>query len=143
MQVIRPNFEKRGGLVTVITQDFMTKQVLMLAYTDEAGYLETLETGKAVYFSTSRKKRWMKGEESGDVQRVRSVTVDCDGDALIYFVEQKGDGACHTKAQSCFYRSAVGGLQLMEAPKAGVKEVLPFIDTQVHTLLVVDAGCVM
>ena len=80
MQVIRPNFEKRGGLVTVITQDFMTKQVLMLAYTDEAGYLETLETGKAVYFSTSRKKRWMKGEESGDVQRVRSVTVDCDGD---------------------------------------------------------------
>lgn len=143
MQVIRPNFEKRGGLVTVVTQDYKTKRVLMLAYTDEAGYRETLTTGTAIYFSTSRNKRWMKGEESGNTQRVRSITVDCDGDALIYFVEQRGDGACHTKAESCFYRSVVGNLQLMEAPEAGLKEKLPLIEASVYSLLVADAGCLM
>ena len=130
MKVLRPNFEKRGGLVVVITQDLKTKEVLMQAYTDEDGYLETLKTGNAVYFSTSRNKRWMKGEESGAVQKVKDVLVDCDGDAIIYLVEQTGSGACHTEARSCFYRSVVGQT-LMDAPKAGDKENLASIDVQV------------
>ena len=130
-RVLRPNFEKRGGLVTVVTQDAFTKEVLMVAYTDEAGYLETLKTGNAVYFSTSRNKRWKKGEESGDVQQIKGIRVDCDGDALIYLVDQEGQGACHTRARSCFYRNVIGGRMLMEAPKAGQADGLSTIKTEV------------
>ena len=129
-QVIRPNFEKRQvevgkngerkGLVTVVVQEYLTKEILMVAYTDEAGYRETLSTAKAVYFSTSRNERWKKGETSGDGQEVMRILVDCDGDALVYQVSQQGVGACHTRARSCFYRSAVGGLFLMAAPKAPI-----------------------
>ncbi|MEZ5405715.1 MAG: phosphoribosyl-AMP cyclohydrolase [Verrucomicrobiia bacterium] len=77
----------------------------MQGYVDEAGYRETLKTGEAVYYSTSRKKRWKKGETSGDVQIVHDILIDCDGDSIIYIVEQKGAGACHTQARSCFYRN--------------------------------------
>ena len=69
-QVILPDFEKRNGLVTVVTQDVDSEKILMVAYTDKTGYLETLSTGNAVYFSTSRNERWMKGEKSGNVQKV-------------------------------------------------------------------------
>lgn len=131
MKVLRPNFEKRGGLVTVVVQDHETKRVLMVAYTNEAGYLETLATGNAVYWSTSRSKRWCKGETSGDFQKVRGVFIDCDGDALIYSVTQVGDGACHTKAESCFYRSIAKDGMIMNAPEAGEKEELPLIEAQV------------
>jgi phosphoribosyl-AMP cyclohydrolase len=131
-KVLLPNFEKRGGLVTVVAQDAFSLQVLMVAFTDRAGFLETLATGKAVYYSTSRKKRWKKGEESGDVQNVVRVLIDCDGDALIYMVHQEGKGACHTKAATCFYRSVKGGVGLVLAPEAGKKEELPFIKTEVH-----------
>ena len=130
MKVLRPNFEKRGGLVVVIAQDVRTKEVLMQAYTNEVCFLETLRTGKAVYFSASRKERWLKGETSGDVQEVSDILIDCDGDTLIYVVEQRGHGACHTKARSCFYRSVVGGM-LMDAPKEGIKENLAVIDVEV------------
>ncbi len=108
MKVVLPNFAKRGGVCVVIAQDFQTRQILMQGYVDEAGYLETLRTGEAVYYSTSRNRRWKKGETSGDVQIVRDILIDCDGDALVYIVEQKGDGACHTKARSCFYRDFMG-----------------------------------
>lgn len=132
MQAIRPNFEKRGGLVVVVAQDIDSKEILMVAYTDEAGYMETLTTGNAVYFSTSRNERWMKGEASGDTQKVARVLVDCDGDAVIYLVRQEGCGACHTKARSCFYRAAVGNVQIMDAPGAGEKEKLSLIEVEVH-----------
>ncbi len=103
-----PNFQKRGGLITVIAQDARTKAILMLASTDEAGFRETVATGQAVYWSTSRKKRWKKGEEeSGALQIVRDITIDCDGDAVIYSIEQLGIGACHTNAQSCFFRTCL------------------------------------
>ena len=131
MQVLRPNFEKRDGLVTVVAQDHRTGEVLMVAYTDLAGYIETLETSKAVYYSTSREKRWMKGEESGDVQEVASISVDCDGDALVYHITHRGDGACHTKAKSCFYRRA-DGTKKYNAPKAGEAEALTFIDVKAY-----------
>jgi len=134
MNVLRPNFEKRDGLITVIAQDVNTRQVLMVAYTNEAGYRETLATGKAVYWSTSRNKRWLKGEESGDIQLVKNVLIDCDGDAVIFMVEQKGPGACHTKAPTCFYRTVRHeNNQFHLAPSAGAKENLPSMDTPVSS----------
>jgi phosphoribosyl-AMP cyclohydrolase len=118
-----PNFAKRNGLITVVTQDVTTKEVLMVAFTDKAGFLESLKTGEAVYYSTSRKKRWKKGETSGNIQILHGIRIDCDGDAVIYFVTQKGDGACHEGKRSCFYRSVVGST-LFTNPKTKVIEVL-------------------
>lgn len=129
MRVLVPNFWKRGGLVTVVVQDFITKEVLMVANTDEAGYKETLETGFAVYFSTTHQKRWVKGESSGNYQCVRQILIDCDGDAIIYLVEQRGS-ACHTEAKSCFYRT-FSDEKLMPAPKAGCTENLLFKEMEV------------
>lgn len=123
MKVLLPNFWLRGGLVMVVAQDIFTGEVLMVAFTKQAGYLETLQTGFAVYFSRSRWSRWKKGEKSGDIQIVRQVLLNCNGAAVIYQVEQKGDGACHTKAKSCFYRDCFGS-QIIPAPKAGWKENL-------------------
>ncbi len=91
------------GLIPVVVQDAKTKEVLMLAYANEEALKRTIKTGYAHYFSRSRKKLWMKGEESGNVQRVVEVRVDCDGDAILYLVEQKGV-ACHTGNYSCFFR---------------------------------------
>ena len=122
MPVLWPNFAKRGGLVVAIAQEKGTGLVLMQGYADEAAFRETLETGEAVYFSTSRKQRWKKGETSGDVQVVHDVLLDCDGDAVIYVVEQKGDGACHTKARSCFFRSVSG--RRLETVKEGASDQL-------------------
>jgi phosphoribosyl-AMP cyclohydrolase len=95
-------FDERG-LVLAIAQDFKTNRVLMVAYMNRDTLLETLETGKMVYFSRSRKKRWLKGETSGHFQTVRSVFIDCDGDALLFKINQKG-AACHEGYFSCFFR---------------------------------------
>jgi phosphoribosyl-AMP cyclohydrolase len=130
-KVLRPNFEKRGGLVTVVTQESGSGTILMVAYTNEAGYLETLKTGNAVYWSTSRNERWCKGETSGNYQKVLDILVDCDGDALIYVVEQCGEGACHTKARSCFFRDVTGAEQF-PAPGASEKDALPSIEAEVN-----------
>lgn len=97
------DFEKCGGLIPVIAQDFETKDVLMLAYINEEAWNETLSTGKAVYFSRSRNKLWRKGEESGNWQVIREIRVDCDQDTVIYMVDQIGGAACHTGHRSCFY----------------------------------------
>jgi phosphoribosyl-AMP cyclohydrolase len=106
-----PDFEKRGGLVPVIVQEERTGSVLMLVYTRKEEFLETLEIGEAVFFSTSRKKRWKKGEEkSGNILVVSRVLIDCDGDALLYVVRQTKaeSGACHTGKTTCFFRSVAG-----------------------------------
>jgi len=95
------------GLIPVVVQDAKTKEVLMLAYANKEALRKTFETGFAHYFSRSRKKLWMKGEESGNVQRVIEIRVDCDEDALLYIVEQKGV-ACHTGNYSCFFRKLEG-----------------------------------
>jgi|TARA_B100001123_G_C15255955_1_gene1004671 phosphoribosyl-AMP cyclohydrolase len=97
------DFEKRGGLITAITQDADTGEVLMVAYMNRDSLRRTLETGEAVYWSTSRKRLWHKGEESGNVQVVREIRVDCDGDAIILSVDQHGGAACHTGKRSCFF----------------------------------------
>jgi phosphoribosyl-AMP cyclohydrolase len=90
-------------LVPVIAQDAETKEVLMLAYANEQAIRKTIETGYAHYWSRSRNCLWKKGETSGNTQRVLSIFIDCDGDALIYLVNQKGN-ACHTGKRTCFYR---------------------------------------
>jgi phosphoribosyl-ATP pyrophosphohydrolase/phosphoribosyl-AMP cyclohydrolase len=92
----------RDGLVPVITQDIRTDEVLMLAYMNEEALKETIRTGMAHYYSRSRQKLWLKGETSGHYQRVRSISVDCDGDTLLMKVEQTGV-ACHTGHHSCFF----------------------------------------
>jgi len=97
------DFEKGNGLVPVVVQDANTKQVLMLAYANREALMKTLETGFAHYYSRSRRKLWKKGETSGNVQRIKGVYLDCDGDALLYVVEQEGV-ACHTGEYSCFFR---------------------------------------
>jgi len=91
------------GLYTVVAQDAESGEVLMLAYANKEALEKTLETRKGHYYSTSRKKLWMKGETSGNTQEVSDVLVDCDGDALIYKVRQEGP-ACHTGERTCFHR---------------------------------------
>ncbi len=92
-----------NGLIPVIVQEVSSLEVLMVAYANEEAILKTIETGYAHYYSRSRKKLWMKGETSGNTQAVKEILYDCDGDALIYLVEQKGP-ACHTGNRTCFYR---------------------------------------
>ncbi|OCC16528.1 Phosphoribosyl-AMP cyclohydrolase [Dissulfuribacter thermophilus] len=103
------NFEKTGGLIPVIAQDYETGEVLMLAYMNEEAFNKTLETSKAHYWSRSRGKLWLKGEESGHVQLVKEILVDCDGDTLLLKVEQIGGAACHKGYKSCFFRRIEDG----------------------------------
>jgi phosphoribosyl-AMP cyclohydrolase len=98
------DFDKAGGMVPVITQDEATGEVLMMAYMNHEAFAETLRTGRACYFSRSRNRLWRKGEESGNVQEVRGVYVDCDADTLLLKVRQVGDAACHEGYPSCFFR---------------------------------------
>ncbi len=101
------SFDK-DGLVPVIAQDFDSKDVLMLAYADSAAIQKTLDTGYAHYYSRSRGKIWKKGEESGNIQEIVRILVDCDEDTVLYQVRQKGKGACHTGYERCFYRTIDG-----------------------------------
>jgi phosphoribosyl-AMP cyclohydrolase len=98
------NFDKAGGLVPAIAQDADTGQVLMLAWMNREAYEETVRTGRAVYFSRSRRKLWRKGEESGHVQEVREVYLDCDADTVLLKVHQVGGAACHEGYATCFFR---------------------------------------
>lgn len=91
------------GLIAAIAQD-TNGRVLMLAWMNEATLRETLETGRMVYWSRSREERWAKGDTSGDIQLVHEAYYDCDGDVLLFVVDQQGKGACHTGEYSCFFR---------------------------------------
>ncbi|MCP8306083.1 MAG: phosphoribosyl-AMP cyclohydrolase [archaeon] len=95
-------FDKTTGLIPAIAQDYRSKKVLMLAYMNEESLMKTIETGYAHYWSRSRKKLWMKGETSGNTQRVKAILIDCDKDAILLLVDQKGP-ACHTGHETCFY----------------------------------------
>ncbi len=97
-------FDERG-LVPVVTQEITDNAVLMVAWANGEAIRNTLATGNATYWSRSRKSLWVKGETSGNFQRVEEVLYDCDGDTLLYRVRQQGP-ACHTGERSCFYRSA-------------------------------------
>ena len=109
------DFDKSGGLVPAIAQDADTGEVLMLAWMNREAYEDTLRTGRACYFSRSRGRLWRKGEESGNVQEVRGVYVDCDADTILLKVHQIGGAACHEGYHSCFFRRVEGeGLQVVE-----------------------------
>lgn len=94
-----------NGLVPAIAQDINTRAVLMLAWMNADTLRMTLEEGRMVYWSRSRQEVWRKGDTSGDRQFVREAYYDCDGDTLLFLVEQEGKGACHTGAYSCFFRA--------------------------------------
>jgi len=96
------DFKKGNGLVPVVVQDAKTKETLMLAYANRQAVENTLNTGNATYWSRSRNELWVKGATSGNTQKIVSVTADCDFDALLYVVEQKGV-VCHTGAATCFH----------------------------------------
>jgi phosphoribosyl-AMP cyclohydrolase len=98
-----PDFNKHE-LIPVIAQDDQTGDVLMLAYMNQEAYEETLRTGQVCYWSRSRGKLWRKGEESGNVQRLKRVYFDCDADTLLVRVDQIGGAACHEGYRSCFFR---------------------------------------
>ncbi|KYH27114.1 phosphoribosyl-AMP cyclohydrolase [Halalkalicoccus paucihalophilus] len=99
-------FDDRG-LLPVIAQDADTGDVLMLAYANREAIERTRETDRAHYYSRSRQQLWEKGATSGHTQAVREIRVDCDGDTLLYLVDQEG-GACHTGHRTCFYRTIEG-----------------------------------
>jgi phosphoribosyl-AMP cyclohydrolase len=103
------DFDKTGGLVPAIAQDHATGQVLMLAWMNKESFDETVRTGRAVYWSRSRGKLWRKGEESGHVQEVKGIFVDCDADTILLKVNQIGGAACHEGYASCFFRQVQGG----------------------------------
>jgi phosphoribosyl-AMP cyclohydrolase len=96
------------GLVPAVAQDAASGEVLMMAWMNRETLLETIGKGVMVYYSRSRKKRWLKGESSGHVQKVKEIYLDCDGDTLLFKVDQAG-AACHENYFSCFFRKDIGG----------------------------------
>ncbi len=118
-----PDFAKRGGLITAIAQDHASGEILMVAYMNQESFRRTLELGEAVYYSTSRQELWHKGQSSGNIQLVKEMFLDCDGDALLLKVEQRGGAACHTGRRSCFFRKREGdgwrdvGIQVFDPKK--------------------------
>jgi phosphoribosyl-AMP cyclohydrolase len=107
MQAI--DFAKGKGLVPVIVQDHRSREVLMVAYMNKQAWEKTKKTGKAHYYSRSRKRLWLKGEESGNFQEVKDAYIDCDRDTLLLQVRQIGGAACHEGYRSCFFRKKVQG----------------------------------
>ena len=99
----------KDGLIAAVAQDFSSKRVLTVAWMNRQALEETAKTQNAVYWSRSRSKLWRKGEESGHVQKVREVRIDCDADAILLKVEQVGGIACHTGRESCFFRKLENG----------------------------------
>ena len=99
------------GLIPAIAQEEKSGEILMMAWMNRESLRATIETNRATYWSRSRKKLWMKGEESGNVQEIRSIHIDCDGDAVLLKVNQIGGAACHTGHRTCFYREIVDGGQ--------------------------------
>jgi phosphoribosyl-AMP cyclohydrolase len=111
------DFEKQGGLVAAIAQDYRTSEVLMMAYMNREAFDETVKTARACYYSRSRKKLWRKGEESGNVQHVHEIRIDCDGDTVLLKVEQVGGAACHEGYRSCFFRKVTDGKVVIDVER--------------------------
>ena len=97
------------GLIPAIAQDTVSGEVLMMAWMNRESIRATMRTKRATYWSRSRGKLWMKGEESGNIQEVRSLHIDCDVDVMLLKVSQAGGAACHTGHRTCFYREVVDG----------------------------------
>ena len=123
------------GLVPVVTQDYKTKEVLMVAYMNEEAFDKTIETGKVTYFSRSRNKLWLKGETSGHFQLVKAIKLDCDGDTILIEAEQI-DAACHTGNKTCFYRTLTNGTWSEAETKANDEELSAQILQEVYNVIV-------
>ena len=122
--MIKLNFEKTGGLIPAIVQEYKTDEVLMLAYMNQEAFEATLSTGTATYYSRSRQKLWIKGETSGNVQRVKEIRIDCDDDTVLLKVEQIGGAACHTGHRSCFHKKIENGsVRIIGEPLFNPEEV--------------------
>ncbi len=107
--MVELNFDKLDGLIAAVVQDHQTNEVLMVAFMNREAWENTLKTGKAHYYSRSRNKQWMKGEESGNIQLVKEILIDCDVDCVVLKIEQVGGAACHTGYSTCFYRKVTDG----------------------------------
>ena len=123
--MIKLDFEKIGGLIPAIVQDYKTGEVLMLAFMNKEAWEATLSTGKATYYSRSRRELWIKGNTSGNTQIVKEIRIDCDDDTVLLKVDQIGGAACHTGHRSCFYRivDEQGTLEIVGKPVFDPEEV--------------------
>ena len=122
--MVKLDFNKMSGLIPAIVQDHTTGEVLMLAYMNQDAWDATLSTGKATYYSRSRKMLWVKGETSGNRQIVKEIRVDCDDDTVLLKIEQLGDAACHTGYRSCFHKKVEdGSVRVVGKPVFDPKEV--------------------
>lgn len=102
MPIPKLDYSKLDGLITAVIQDWQTDGVLMVGFMNEEAFAKTIETGKACFYSRTRKKLWLKGESSGHFLVVKEIRTDCDNDTLLIFVEAVGPGVCHEGFQSCF-----------------------------------------
>jgi phosphoribosyl-AMP cyclohydrolase len=119
-------FDKANGLIPAVAQDESTGEVLMLAYMNRDAWEKTLKTGKATYYSRSRRKLWVKGGTSGYLQLVKEIRIDCDADTVLLTVEQVGGAACHTGHRSCFHLKVVderGATEIVGTPVFDPEEV--------------------
>jgi phosphoribosyl-AMP cyclohydrolase len=107
--MIHLNFDKMGGLVPAIVQEYETGDVLMLAFMNPDAWEATLNTGEATYYSRTRQTLWVKGKTSGNIQIVKEIRVDCDDDTVLLKIEQVGGAACHTGYKSCFFKKVEEG----------------------------------
>jgi len=122
--MLKLDFNKTGGLVPAIVQDFQTGEILMLAYMNPDAFNATLSTGKATYYSRSRQTLWVKGETSGNIQLIKEIRIDCDDDTVLLKVEQLGGAACHTGHRSCFFKKVEdGSIRIMGEPIFDPREV--------------------
>lgn len=122
--MIKLDFDKTGGLVPAIVQDYKSGEILMLAYMNPDAFHATLSTGNATYYSRSRKTLWVKGETSGNLQLVKEIRIDCDDDTVLLKVQQLGKAACHTGHRSCFYKKIEdGSIRIMGEPQFDPAEV--------------------
>lgn len=111
------DFEKSGGMVPVIIQDYESGEVLMLAYMNDEAYAISMETGLAHYWSRSKNRIWKKGESSGHIQEIKEVRIDCDSDTILMKVRQAGGAACHEGYRSCFFRRVVDNESVIEGER--------------------------
>jgi len=117
-------FDKAGGLVPAIAQDWRTGEVLMLAYMNREAWEMTLSTGLATYFSRSRNTLWVKGKTSGNLQTVKEIRIDCDNDTILLKIDQGDGAACHLGYRSCFFKKVMGDrTQVDSRPVFDPKEV--------------------
>lgn len=123
--MVKPNFEKMGGLLPAVVQDYLSGEVLMVGFMNEEAWETTLRLGKATFYSRTRNTLWTKGLTSGNVQNIKEIRIDCDDDTVLLKVEQVGGAACHTGHRSCFFKrlKADRSFEIVGTPLFDPKEV--------------------